>query len=372
MNKIRTLSIILLSIAMLAITCSADDTIYAKSNNILYANSTDGTVNFTVVFSENIGSDLLIDESNIYLATGYKLYSLNKTTGSINFMDSIIGITDLKQSDNKIFAKTYSVMYQVNKSTGAVEYYKNYNKVLNSIYTFFGMQGLPGPQGPEGPQGPNGATGAQGPEGPQGPAGPYINVGANYLVKDNGSTYVASSIYDNGKVGIGTTTPTAKLHLPAGTASASTAPLKLTSGTLLTTPEAGAIEYDGTHLYWTNSTGRNQLDNQASAGAGAVDGGFDFIIDGQGSAITTGFKGAVSAKYNGTITYVEVIPNGQTGSLNLSLGENNFNFTDSDYYLDTELSGWIKNLTMRQRINITVNSISNFNYLTIGVGIRSG
>jgi hypothetical protein len=57
-----------------------------------------------------------------------------------------------------------------------------------------------------------------------------------------------------GNVGISNTTPTAKLHLPAGTASASTAPIKLTAGTNMTTPENGAIEYDGTDFHITNST----------------------------------------------------------------------------------------------------------------------
>lgn len=37
----------------------------------------------------------------------------------------------------------------------------------------------------------------------------------------------------------------------AGTATAGTAPLKFTSGTNLTTPEDGAVEYDGTYLYVT-------------------------------------------------------------------------------------------------------------------------
>ena len=55
----------------------------------------------------------------------------------------------------------------------------------------------------------------------------------------------------NGNTGIGRTTPTAKLHLGAGTATAETAPLKLTSGTNLTTPEDGAFEFDGTNLYIT-------------------------------------------------------------------------------------------------------------------------
>ncbi len=56
-------------------------------------------------------------------------------------------------------------------------------------------------------------------------------------------------------LGIGVTAPTAVLHLRAGTATANTAPLKLNAGTLLTTPELGAIEFtdDGTtaHLYVT-------------------------------------------------------------------------------------------------------------------------
>lgn len=61
--------------------------------------------------------------------------------------------------------------------------------------------------------------------------------------------------YFNGRTGIRTLAPSASLHLPAGTASASTAPLKLTSGTNLTSPEAGAIEWDGTSLYVTQTTG---------------------------------------------------------------------------------------------------------------------
>jgi hypothetical protein len=52
----------------------------------------------------------------------------------------------------------------------------------------------------------------------------------------------------DGKIGIGTTTPTAVLHLKAGTATANTSPLKLTSGDLNTTAEAGAMEYNGTNL----------------------------------------------------------------------------------------------------------------------------
>ena len=63
----------------------------------------------------------------------------------------------------------------------------------------------------------------------------------------------------SGNVGIGGVTPTARLHLPAGTATANTAPLKFTSGTNLTTAEDGAVEYNGSALYFTMGTTRYNL-----------------------------------------------------------------------------------------------------------------
>jgi hypothetical protein len=65
-----------------------------------------------------------------------------------------------------------------------------------------------------------------------------------------------------GQVGIRQSSPTAYLHLPACTAAANTASLKIPAGTVATTPVSGNIESDGTHLYWTDSGGtRRQLDN---------------------------------------------------------------------------------------------------------------
>ena len=64
-------------------------------------------------------------------------------------------------------------------------------------------------------------------------------------------------IVSGGSVGIGVSARTAVLQLKAGTATAGTAPLKLTTtgAALLTTPEAGALETDAPHLYWTDSSG---------------------------------------------------------------------------------------------------------------------
>jgi hypothetical protein len=62
--------------------------------------------------------------------------------------------------------------------------------------------------------------------------------------------------------------PTATLQLPGGTTAASSSPLKINSGTLMTATEHGAIESDGTHLYWTNNSGtRLPLD---TSGTGTV------------------------------------------------------------------------------------------------------
>jgi len=81
--------------------------------------------------------------------------------------------------------------------------------------------------------------------------GDTSSVYSNLTTDTSGRLNIAPS---GSKTGFNTVTvPTAQVHLDAGTATANTAPLKLTSGTNLTTPESGAIEYDGTNLYFTDS-----------------------------------------------------------------------------------------------------------------------
>ena len=70
------------------------------------------------------------------------------------------------------------------------------------------------------------------------------STGANALIIQN---------YATGKTGFGIS-PTATVHLKAGTTAASTAPLKLTSGPLMTAPEAGAIEFLTDTFYGTITT----------------------------------------------------------------------------------------------------------------------
>ncbi|HAE36356.1 TPA: hypothetical protein DCX66_00960, partial [Candidatus Nomurabacteria bacterium] len=86
----------------------------------------------------------------------------------------------------------------------------------------------------------------------EGNAGVYLPTRLDFTTySSSASNGPVLSLNSAGKVGIGTTSPTALLHLKAGTATANTAPLKFTSGTDLTTPEAGAFEYDGTNLHFT-------------------------------------------------------------------------------------------------------------------------
>lgn len=65
--------------------------------------------------------------------------------------------------------------------------------------------------------------------------------------------------WDSGNVGVGISSPTAALHLKAG--SATLAPFKFTAGTPLTIPQSGTLEYDDTGgcLLFTPKTHRRCL-----------------------------------------------------------------------------------------------------------------
>jgi hypothetical protein len=92
-----------------------------------------------------------------------------------------------------------------------------------------------------------------------------------------------------GNLGIGVgTNILALLHLKAGTASANTAPLKFTKGTNLTTPEQGAVEFDGFRLLFTPVSTRRAAaltSDHITVTAGAVN----------TTSVVTVFTGTVAA-----------------------------------------------------------------------------
>lgn len=89
---------------------------------------------------------------------------------------------------------------------------------------------------------------------------------ASFFIRDDNAAKLRLYMDENGHFYFGNgTAPTAVIHLPAGTATAGTAPLKLTSGTNLTTAEDGVFEYDGAALYYTIGSTRYTLAPTAAA-----------------------------------------------------------------------------------------------------------
>ena len=74
-----------------------------------------------------------------------------------------------------------------------------------------------------------------------------ISIGKNARVSTSNSAVIGSTT-DPVNVGFNMIAPTARLHLPAGNSGVGQAALKLTSGALLVTKEAGVFEYTGTAL----------------------------------------------------------------------------------------------------------------------------
>jgi len=83
----------------------------------------------------------------------------------------------------------------------------------------------------------------------------FVNNGATRLrVQAGGNIGIGSKLYISNVA----STPTALLHLGAGSSSANSAPVKLTTGTPNTTAEAGALEYNTPQLLFTNGGGQRQ------------------------------------------------------------------------------------------------------------------
>ncbi len=153
----------------------------------------------------------------------------------------------------------------------------------------------------------------------------------NLTVETNGAARI--TVLSGGNVGIGTTSPSAALQLKAGASSAGGAPMKLTAGTSLSSPEPGAIEYDGTSLFYTDDASARHTLAAAGAGLTALSG--DVSASGSGSVTATvtrvnGVTYGSSPSANtvpvvtssNTVTY-ETLPNAALTNSSITLGTTN-------------------------------------------------
>lgn len=128
-----------------------------------------------------------------------------------------------------------------------------------------------------------------------------------FSVMENNSSAERMRIEGSGRVGIGTTTPTATLHLKAGTTLANSSPLKFTTGANMTTPENGAVEFDGTDLFLTTGGTRRKLAQISTAN------------DYAGIGSITG-SGALTVATGGTNNALTLTSIGTTGAVNITAG----------------------------------------------------
>lgn len=141
--------------------------------------------------------------------------------------------------------------------------------------------------------------------------GLYLN-NTNTGVTNSWGVYQTSANTNNyfaGKVGIGVT-PTATLHLKAGTATANTAPLKFTTSgsVLLTTPEAGVMEVDSSgSLYFTPVSTRKTIaftDSVITGTVASLTTGRTISITGDLSYTSPAFDGSGNVTAAGTLATV--------------------------------------------------------------------
>lgn len=122
--------------------------------------------------------------------------------------------------------------------------------------------------------------------------GTYASNNIRFVINSGATDAVI--INTAGNVGVGIA-PTAYLTLKAGTASASTAPLKFTAGTNQTIPEAGTFEFDGNAFYSTDDV---------TGGRGFIPSVHYFRLTADGAA-----AGPTIANYFGTTSGVNLDPN---------------------------------------------------------------
>ncbi len=236
--------------------------------------STDSTVNFLgttdakpLVIKTN-NTERMRLSSNGYVGVGTTSPATNFQVGNLLYVNTTLGIIG------------------ININPGASTHKLDIHATGTAVYTAFGDLVGTGPLLYYGSNGTN----------------PYINSRNNQGLEFYTNNTSRMRILNTGEVAIGATSvvsgtifrvggtanidnslsigqtlfPTARLHLPSGTATASTAPLKFSSGTNLTTAEAGAVEYNGTQLFFSPANADRNILLQNSTSTAFTSGSIPF------------------------------------------------------------------------------------------------
>lgn len=140
--------------------------------------------------------------------------------------------------------------------------------------------------------------------------GDTIAGGTLTLISTNNATkgriLFGTSIYDevNNRLGIGIT-PLSRLHLPAGSATANTAPLQFVSGPVETTARTGIMEYNGTNLLFVRTGTTRETVFTGNAGATAPSTTLQLLL-------LTQIYGTASALLATPGTWASIVVNGTT------------------------------------------------------------
>ena len=268
-----------------------------------------------------------------------------------------------------------------------------------------GPQGWQGAQGVQGPQGIQGSQGIQGPQGPQGVQGPVSSLGGTVtgsLIPDTNIAYDLGStaqkfrdIYLSG----------ASIHLGSSIISADTSGNFIftgPTGTNIVLGPSGSTGADGAQGFqgFQGSQGvqgpqgiqgvqgrqgfqgaQGSQGAQGATGPGTATKTFGVVIDGGGSAITTGNKGDVVIPYNMTISSWTIVAD-QTGNIVIDVLRSNYatfpptvsiagsekpTLSAASKNQDLSLSTWATGITAGDIVRFNVDSATTVTRVTLSI-----
>jgi len=162
------------------------------------------------------------------------------------------------------------------------------------------------------------------------------------------------------------------ITIRGGTASAGTAPLKFTSGTLLTTPEAGAMEFAGDNYYLTQTSGTIRKKVATYDPTGAT--GDIYYRDGSGyfTRLALGSTNDVLTVSSGlpAWTSTPTIGNGST----ITIKDANFTLqddADTTKQAKFQLSGITSGQTRTYTLPNTSDALATQTYVNTGGHVRA-